>query len=101
LNCHLIQRVRDLRGLAGLTRAGAAKALGIPLPSYQHFENRSPLPAHLIAPFGALVDRDIGFVLTGEPDPSSRRPGSASPCIGKAGALGSLYCQSPRLLPVT
>jgi hypothetical protein len=37
------------------------------VPSYQHFENRSPPPAHLIAPFAAPVDRDIGFVLTGEP----------------------------------
>jgi hypothetical protein len=67
-NRHLIERVRNLRRAAGLTQAAAA--LGLPLPSYQHFENRSPLPAHLIAPFAALVDRDIGFVLTGQAGPS-------------------------------
>ena len=63
LNRHLIKQFRNLRPHREANQPAAAKTL-IPLPSYQHFENRSPLPAHLIAPFAALVDSDIGFVTT-------------------------------------
>ncbi|HSR78779.1 MAG TPA: helix-turn-helix transcriptional regulator [Xanthobacteraceae bacterium] len=62
-NQALFQRVRDLRIAAGLTQAQVGEALGIPLRSWQHFEKRSPLPAHLIVPFADLVGVDVRSLL--------------------------------------
>ena len=49
-----------------MTQSEMAAALGIPLRTYQHFEIRSPIPAHLVPPFAAIVGRDIAYVIAGE-----------------------------------
>ena len=59
------RRVRELRIATGMTQGAVASALGIPLRSYQHFEHRSPLPAHLIVPFADLVGVDVRELLIG------------------------------------
>jgi transcriptional regulator with XRE-family HTH domain len=64
-NQALCERVATLRRAAGLTQAQVAEALGMPQRSYQHFENRSALPAHLIVPFADLVGVDVRELLTG------------------------------------
>lgn len=48
-------RVRSLRVARGMTQAEMAQALGIPLPRYEKYETRSPLPHHLVEPFAAIT----------------------------------------------
>jgi transcriptional regulator with XRE-family HTH domain len=58
--------VQALRRAQGLTQAEAAAALGLPIQSYIHYEKRSPLPAHLMPTFAALVGVDVDYLLTGK-----------------------------------
>jgi len=62
-NRALQARLRRLREQANLTQTEVAEALGMPSRSYQHFEARSPLPAHLILAFAQIVGCSIEDVL--------------------------------------
>jgi transcriptional regulator with XRE-family HTH domain len=65
-NQALFSRVRALRCARGLSQSQTAAALGLPIESYIHYEKRSPLPAHLMPAFAALVGVNLDYLLTGE-----------------------------------
>lgn len=60
-----IQRVRDLRIARGMTQQEMADALGISLERYKKYEHRSVLPPYLLGRFAAVVNRDLGYIVTG------------------------------------
>lgn len=60
-----IQRVRDLRIERGMTQQEMADALGISLERYKKYEHRSVLPPYLLGRFAAVVNRDLGYIVTG------------------------------------
>ena len=61
----LLARTRALRLKRGLNKKQMAEALGVPYDNYRQYEKRSPLPHHLIPRFAAVVQEDVGVVLTG------------------------------------
>jgi DNA-binding XRE family transcriptional regulator len=66
-------RTRQLRVATGMTQAQMAEALGIEFRTYQKYEQRSPLPHHLIVPFAKLVRCDVRHLL-GAPALRNRKP---------------------------
>jgi YrbI family 3-deoxy-D-manno-octulosonate 8-phosphate phosphatase len=58
-----LARTRSVRRAAGLSRAEAARRLGIDPDAYAAFETRSLLPHHLIAAFARLVGVPLASLL--------------------------------------
>jgi DNA-binding XRE family transcriptional regulator len=68
------RRVKDLRAGKGWTQKQMAAALGIPLDRYKKYEDRSPMPTYLLERFALIVDRTVGYVVTGNPEPRHNPP---------------------------
>jgi hypothetical protein len=67
--CARVRRLRlEKRHPSGkpYTTADMAAALQIPAENYRKYENRTPMPHHLIEPFALIVGRDVSYVLTGK-----------------------------------
>lgn len=64
-NRNYIMRVRAARLDSGLSQADMAKALGISKDRYQKYEQRSPLPLHLVERFALICRVDPWFLITG------------------------------------
>ena len=62
----LLRRTKDLREARNLSQAEAAQLIGVKLDAYKKYEQRSPLPHHLIPRFCRLVGTSEGFFLTGK-----------------------------------
>lgn len=60
-----IQRLRMIRGAAGLTQEEFSKKLDIARDTYAQYESRSLLPHHLIFKVCELTGHDCLFILTG------------------------------------
>jgi transcriptional regulator with XRE-family HTH domain len=65
-------RIQKLRDDKGWTQQQMAVALGVPLGTYKKYESRTLLPHILLERFSLIVDRDIGFLVTGKAP--KRRP---------------------------
>jgi hypothetical protein len=74
------RRVKDLRRSKGWTQQQMATALGLPLDRYKKYEDRSPMPGYLVEPFALIVERTVGYVMTGKPAPRHNpQPPSGKP----------------------
>lgn len=62
----LAQRTKALREARGLTQQEMADFLGIKWETYKKYENRSPIPHHLIPKFCTLVGTDPNYLITGQ-----------------------------------
>jgi len=58
-------RLKRAREDAGKTQKDMALALGIEISAYSKYENRSALPAYLVAPVCEILGMDSWFLLTG------------------------------------
>jgi DNA-binding XRE family transcriptional regulator len=67
-------RVARLRNERGWTQTQMAAGLGVKFERYKKYETRSPMPHYLIPRLAMLVDRDPGYVLTGQEPTTPRQP---------------------------
>lgn len=61
-----VKRTKYLREEAGFTQESMAKALRISKETYAKYEQRTPLPHHLIAPYCEATGHDPWYVITGK-----------------------------------
>lgn len=73
-NDELCARVQRLRLEREWTQQQMAAAIGLPHERYKKYETRSPMPAYLIPRFAQIVDRSVGFILTGREENIARGP---------------------------
>ena len=75
-NASFRRRTKLARESAGYTMESMAVALVIPRATYAKYENRSPMPHHLVVRFSIITDVDIDWLYTGARKPSQlrRRP---------------------------
>jgi hypothetical protein len=60
-----IGRTKEARKNKKITQRQVALALGIELPTYKHYEIRSPMPNHLLERFSIIVGCDVEYLVTG------------------------------------
>lgn len=73
-NEELCARVQRLRVERGWTQQQMATAIGVPFERYKKYEVRSPLPPYLIPRFAQQVDREPGYIVTGQEARRARGP---------------------------
>ena len=79
-NAGFRRRTKLARENAGFTMDSMAAALVIPRATYAKYENRSPMPHHLVVRFAIITDVDIDWLYTGtrKPQKLRRRPDGAA-----------------------
>jgi ribosome-binding protein aMBF1 (putative translation factor) len=65
-NEQFVRRVRQIREALGWKPALMAERMGVPLENWRKYENRTPLPHHLIPKFCRITGAEVWFLLTGE-----------------------------------
>ena len=73
-NNQLCARTQRLRIERDWTQQQMATAIGVPFERYKKYESRSPLPPYLIPRFAQVVDRSVGYILTGKEENAARGP---------------------------
>ncbi|MBS87170.1 MAG: hypothetical protein CMN64_04635 [Sphingobium sp.] len=73
-NDQLCARTQRLRIERDWTQQQMATAIGVPFERYKKYESRSPLPPYLIPRFAQVVDRSVGYILTGKEENAARGP---------------------------
>lgn len=61
------ERVKRFRDETGMSAADMAELLDIPAERYRKYENRSPMPAYLMAKFCRIVGCDLEHLVIGKP----------------------------------
>jgi DNA-binding XRE family transcriptional regulator len=59
------KRLKEAREASGMTQAQLAKEIGVSESAYAKYENRSPLPAHLVPKVCVALSMDCWWFLTG------------------------------------
>lgn len=65
----LLQRTKEARNRVGASQAEMARMLRIGHSAYKRYEDRTPLPHHLIEAFCGITQTDIHYFVTGRHRP--------------------------------